>query len=578
MTQANATLRKLELQPLLMCGVDTPVAEAARKMAEAQCSSILVESHGKVVGIWTEHDALALDLSDPESGRSPISQWMTTPVKTIRIDTSMGEAALRFRRENIRHYLIVDELGEPRGVLSQSDVVNSQRVEYYISLRELKAVFSRKLLMVPASMPAPQAIRQMRQEGFDAIVVDDVQRGHGILTERDVVKLIGSGRPIGTIGELAVFPLISIPASSSLYQARKQFSERRIRHLGVIDDKGALQGLVSYADILADIESQYVNELEEALKERDERLARHSLLAAKVFETTFDAILITNAERLIESVNPAFTMITGFEAHEVIGKNPSILSSGKHDAAFYEGIYKALAQHGHWQGEIWNKRKNGDIYPEWITINVVRDGDGKVLNYVAVFSDITQRKAAEQRLIFLAEHDALTGLPNRVLLEDRLLHAMSRTKRNQKKLAVIFLDLDEFKKVNDTLGHQAGDELLKLVAHRLGASVREEDTVARLGGDEFVVLLEDVSGKDDVILVVTKLLDVLTRPAMVEGREVKVGSSVGISLFPGDGDEADDLIRHADLAMYRAKMQGKTGYCFYDATEQGFDPSSRESS
>jgi diguanylate cyclase (GGDEF)-like protein/PAS domain S-box-containing protein len=574
MTQANGTLRKLDLQPLLMCGVDTPVAEAARKMAAAHCSSILIEDQGKIVGIWTERDALALDVSLPASGRSPISMWMTHPVKTIHIDTSMGEAALRFRRENIRHFLIVDDLNAPKGVLSQSDVVNSQRVEYYISLRELKSVFSRKLLVLPGSMLAPEAIKRMRQEGFDAVVVEDGQQGLGIVTERDVVRLIGSGQPIRTVGELAVFPLISISADSSLYQARKRFSEKRVRHLGVVDDDGTLQGLISFADILADIESQYVSELEDALKERDERLARHSLLAAKVFETTFDAIFITNAEQLIESVNPAFTMITGFEAHEVIGKKPSILSSGRHDSAFYQVLYKALEREGHWQGEIWNKRKSGEIFPEWITINVVKDGAGKVLNYVAVFSDITHRKAAEQRLTFLAQHDALTSLPNRVLLEDRLLHAMTRTRRNQKKLAVMFLDLDDFKKINDSFGHHAGDQLLQIVAQRLVACVRAEDTVARLGGDEFVVLLEDIGAKDDVALVAGKLLDALTQPMMLEGRQVNVASSMGISLFPGDGEVADDLIRHADLAMYSAKMQANAGYCFYDAQQHGLGPKS----
>jgi diguanylate cyclase (GGDEF)-like protein/PAS domain S-box-containing protein len=577
MTQANATLRKIDFQPMLICGLDTTVAEAARKMAQAKCSSILIEDKGEVVGIWTERDALALDLSTPQSRNAPISLQMTTPVKTIHIDTSMGEAALRFRRENIRHLLVVDDRGESKGLLSQSDVVNSQRVEYYISLRELKTVFSRKLLVVPGNMLAPQAIRRMRQGGFDAIVVEDAQGAHGILTERDVVRLIASERTIQTVGELAVFPLISIPASSSLYQARKRFSEKKIRHLGVVDDDGTLQGLISFADILADIESQYVNELEEALKERDEMLAistRHLRLAAKVFESTFDAIFITNAQQIIESVNPAFTMITGFEAHEAIGKKPSILSSGKHDAAFYEDLYKTLAQDGHWQGEIWNKRKSGEIFPEWITINVVKDGDGNVLNYVAVFSDITHRKAAEQRLSFLAQHDALTSLPNRTLLEDRLLHAIQRTRRNGKKLALIFLDLDDFKNINDSLGHQAGDQLLQIVAQRLSACIRAEDTVARLGGDEFVVLLEEVGIKDDVTRVVTKLLEALSQTVMLEGREVSVRSSMGISLFPGDGEEADDLIRHADFAMYQAKMRGNAGYCFYDAQQHGLGPKS----
>lgn len=568
MSKTENTLRSITFRPLLSCAAPTLVVEAARRMAEAQCGSILVEEQGKIVGIWTERDALALDFSAPESGQSPISLSMSAPVKTIHIDTPIDEAALRFRRENVRHYLVIDESGEHKGVLSQSDVVINQGVEYYISLRDVKSVFSRKLLILPSTMLAPQAIRAMRRGNFDAIVVERAKGDYGILTERDVLKLIGACRPTVTLGELATFPLVSIPASSSLYQARKQFSGNSIRHLGVSDDDGELLGLISFADILADIVSEYILELEESLRERDEILAisnKHLRLAAKVFGGTFEGIIVTDADHVIESVNPAFTMITGYKAHEVIGKKPSIMASGKHDRAFYASMNKALAQDGHWQGEIWNKRSNGEIFVEWININAVKDDAGVVSNYVAVFSDITNRKVAEDRMSFLAQHDALTSLPNRVLLEDRLLRAVSHAQRNNKRLAVIFLDLVDFKKVNDSVGHQAGDLLLQIVAQRLSSCVRAEDTVARLGGDEFVVLLEEIGAKDDVLLVVTKILNTLSRPVMLEGREVSVGSSVGISFYPGDGQEADDLIRHADVAMYQAKMQGNNTYSFYAA-------------
>lgn len=566
MTQTEITLRKIICHSLLSCTVATPVAEAARRMVEAQCSSILVEDKGKIVGIWTEHDALAVDLSVRESGQLPISLSMSSPVKTIHIDTRIGEAALRFRRENVRHFLVIDDSGEPKGIVSQSDVVINQGVEYYIALRDVKSVFSRKLLILPSTMLSAQAIQEMQQGNFDAIVVEGPEGGHGILTERDVVRLIGSGRPAVTVGELATFPLISIPASSSLYQARKQFVENNIRHLGVSDDDGKLLGLISFADILTNIESEYIRELEEALKERDERLAistKHLRLAAKVFESTFEAIFVTDADQLIESVNPAFTMITGYQAHQVIGKKASILASGRHDGVFYESMYKALALTGHWQGEIWNRRSDGEIYVEWININVVKDDAGIISNYVAVFSDITHRKAEEERLSFLAQHDALTSLPNRLLLEDRLLHAISHAQRNNKKLAVIFLDLVDFKKVNDSVGHHAGDQLLQIVAQKLSACVRAEDTVARLGGDEFVVLLEEISAEDNISLIVTKILDTVSRPVILEGRQVSVGSSIGISVYPDDGQEADDLMRNADAAMYKAKMQGGNTFLFY---------------
>jgi CBS domain-containing protein len=200
-------------------------------MVDAQCSSILVEDQGKIVGIWTERDALALDLSTPESGQSPISRLMSSPVMTIHIDTSIGEAALRFRRENVRHFLVIDESGEHKGIVSQSDVVLNQGIQYYISLRDVKSVFGRKLLILPYTMPASSVILEMQRGNFDAIVIETPDGGHGILTERDVVKLIGSGQPAVTAGELATFPLISIPASTSLYQARKRFVEHIIRHL-----------------------------------------------------------------------------------------------------------------------------------------------------------------------------------------------------------------------------------------------------------------------------------------------------------------------------------------------------------
>ena len=578
MTQTAITLRNIISHSLLSCASATPLAEAARRMVDAQCSSILVEDKGKIVGIWTERDALAVDVSSGGAVQLPISLLMSSPVRTIHIDTSIGEAALRFRRENIRHFLVIDESGKHQGIVSQSDVVLNQGIQYYISLRDVKSVFGRKLLILPYTMPASSVILEMQRGNVDAMVIEGPDGGHGILTERDVVKLIGSGQPDVSVGQLATFPLMSIPASSSLYQARKQFIENHIRHLGVSDDDGDLLGLISFADILANIESEYVRELEEMLKERDEVLAisnRHLRLAATVFESTHEGIFVTDADQLIESVNPAFTMITGYEAHQVIGKKPSILASGTHDAAFYDSMYKTLALVGHWQGEIWNRRRDGEIYVEWITINAVKDDAGQVSNYVSIFSDITNRKAAEERMSFLAQHDALTSLPNRVLLEDRLLRAISHAARNNRKLAVIFIDLVGFKKINDSIGHHAGDQLLQIVAQKLSACVRSEDTVARLGGDEFVVLLEEIGVKDNIPLVVTKILDAVSRPVVLEGQPVSVRSSIGISVYPEDGQDADDLIRHADAAMYRAKMQGPNTFCFCTPLVDSESPDSR---
>ena len=571
MSRVEPTLRRIVQQKLLSCPPYTPIAEAARRMAESRCSSILIEDQGRVIGIWTEHDALAINPSAPDFSQTPISRTMSSPVKSLHVDTRLGEAAMRFREENVRHFLVVDDGGHNIGIVSQSDVVVNQGVEYYISLRDVKSVFNRRLLLVPAAMPAELAMREMHQGGFDALIVERPDQQHGILTERDVVRLIGGGRLSIPVGEIATFPLIVVQASASLFTARKHFVDNDIRHLGVCGEQGELLGLITFADILANIELEYVHQLKETLREREEILAisnKQLRLAARAFESTFEGIIVTNAEQVIESVNPAFTMITGYRAHEVIGRKPSLLASGRHDQPFYAAMFESLANSGHWQGEVWNRRRNGEVYVEWLTINEVKNDQNKVCNYVAVFSDITSRKAAEERMSFLAQHDALTSLPNRTLLDDRLARAIAHASRNEKKLAVVFIDLDDFKLVNDNIGHHAGDYVLQLVAQRLIGCVRNEDTVARLGGDEFVVVLEELGSVSDVPEIATKILDAMALPFLLEGRSLSVRCSIGISLYPDAGATPETLIRSADAAMYEAKAKGSNTFHLADSSAE----------
>ncbi len=567
MNQPEVTLRNIVHANMLTCALDTPISEVASLMVSQQCSSILIEDGEHIVGIWTEQDALAVNLTDPDALCVPISRIMSSPVMAIDIDTPIGIAALRFRDEKIRHLLVTDRSGEPKGIVSQTDVVIQQGLDYYLTLREVASVYNQVLPKISGSLPAHLAIREMRQRQIDAIIVERHDNVYGILTERDVVRVISDCKMHATVGEVASFPLIIIPASSSLYQARKQFLKSRIRHLGVTDQNGQLVGLLAFSDILANIESEYVRQLQETLNERSEILAisnHHLRLAATAFANTFEAIMITNADNLIESVNPAFTMMTGFSAHEVLGKKPSILASGRHDSQFYQAMRDQLAKSGHWQGEVWNRRRNGEIYVEWLNINVVTNSCGEICNYVAVFSDITKRKAAEDRMHFLAHHDALTGLPNRALFTDRLIRGIAQSKRNDKNLSVIFLDLNDFKKVNDTLGHHAGDQMLKIVAQRLTTCVRASDTVARLGGDEFVVLLEEIGSRDDVCRIAEKIVESLSKEMTIEGYEIQIATSIGVSLYPEHGDHADLLLQNSDAAMYRAKALGANTFHFFD--------------
>jgi diguanylate cyclase (GGDEF)-like protein/PAS domain S-box-containing protein len=286
---------------------------------------------------------------------------------------------------------------------------------------------------------------------------------------------------------------------------------------------------------------------------------------AKVFESTRDGVVITDLDGRIVSVNAAFCAISGYSTDEVLGRSPDLLKSGRQSEAFFADLWASLRDTGHWQGEVWNRRKNGEIYPQWLSISTVHDERGQASHYVGVGTDISQLKRSEEQLQHLAHHDPLTGLPNRLLAQSRLEHALSRAQRNNLRMAVVFLDLDGFKHVNDSLGHPVGDIMLSTIADRLRQRVRADDTLARLGGDEFLLIIDNVEAPADVATVARKLLDALQQPLTLEGRELYVTASIGISLFPDDGQSWSELIRNADTAMYQAKAAGRDRFCFYTA-------------
>lgn len=293
------------------------------------------------------------------------------------------------------------------------------------------------------------------------------------------------------------------------------------------------------------------------------RSESESRLAATVFGNTADGIIITDAQGTIISVNRAFKQITGFSAEEAIGATPSILRSEHQDAAFYEAMWATLLAGDVWQGEIWNRRKSGELFPEWLTISPVRSSDGEISNFVAVFSDISTIKRSQAELEHLAHYDPLTDLPNRVLFKDRAIRAFEQAQRHGNRVALLLLDLDGFKLINDSLGHPVGDRLLQKVAERLRRCVRVEDTVSRLGGDEFAVVLSNLERGEDAIEVARKILLSAQEPFTVDDYSALVTTSIGIAVFPDDGDNANDLIRNADAAMYEAKTAGRNTYRFY---------------
>lgn len=296
-----------------------------------------------------------------------------------------------------------------------------------------------------------------------------------------------------------------------------------------------------------------------ALSEANKKLRQ----AATVFEHTSDAIIITDGTGRIIAVNKAFTDITGYRPEDVLGKNPRILKSERQDRAFYKSLWESLERDGHWRGEIWDRKKTGEEFPVWQNITAVKDFSGNVTEYISVFSDITSIKETEQRLLELAYHDPLTGLPNRLLFNDRLGHAIEHAKRNKTQVALLMLDLDRFKLINDTLGHAAGDKLLQEVGDRLYRSVRAEDTIARLGGDEFAVVVGHLDTPEDAALLAEKIVKAIAEPIVIDEHSLTTSTSIGIAVYPDDADDKEDLAKMADVAMYGAKDRGRNSFMFY---------------
>lgn len=325
------------------------------------------------------------------------------------------------------------------------------------------------------------------------------------------------------------------------------------RRLEVLDYAGSREAHVEVTDANSRLDARVAErtaELTAALKELK--------LTDAAFRNIQESIVIATPDCCIEAINPAFTKVTEYSEAEVLGQHLRILQSGKHAPSFYQQMWATLLSLGHWQGEIWNRRKSGDVYLEWLSISTVTDAEGKVTHYIGVAADLSRMNRAQTDLEKMAHRDALTGLPNRLMLMSRLEHSMEHSRRDGNLCAVLFQDLDRFKQVNDTLGHGAGDELLKQVAERMRNRVREVDTVARLGGDEFVVVLEGLSTPEEATRVADHLIQELNRPfRLSDSGEAHIGASIGISVFPRDAQTAQELLKKADQALYAAKSAGR---------------------
>ena len=442
-----------------------------------------------------------------------------------------------------------------------------------------------KTLINPAleRLPMNTVTRDLQRSAINAIM-NTADAGGGLV---DYTWFYPDGRgPVTKRALVEVLPEWDWILSAGLYPddltpmlQRHQAELNRETRESIIAFGIALLLALALTFVLAWVYSRWLKRLfrryEQDIADQKDHLlqnARDLELSAQVFNNATEGIVITSPDNRILAVNPAFTDITGYSAEEALGKNPSFMASGSHDARFYQVMWERLQKTGQWQGEVWNRRKDGALFPEWLSLNVVKE-QGRVKNYIATLSDISLHKANEQRLRYLAEFDSLTDLPNRRLLADRVGQAIHQARSKSGELALLLIDLDRFKNINDSLGHEMGDKLLCVVAARLKALVPDEVTVSRVGGDEFVLLLPALHDPDYAALLARQVIEQISEPADLKQHRLTLTPSIGISIWPADGADFETLFRNADAALYHAKAHGRNQYQFF--TQQMNDEVSR---
>ncbi|GAA0687028.1 hypothetical protein GCM10009104_11310 [Marinobacterium maritimum] len=557
-------------QPDVICiELGTPLSTAIELMAQRHVGSVLVEEQGGVLGVITRRQAMSMALAD--SGEMLITRSGLQLIPKVVGDMELDELGLELISQNVTHALVFSTSGERLGIVSQSDIVNHQGLEHDLFLKPLQEVTHFDVLRLSRDCSFRQAVERMHGVNYSAVLVGDEGTGWQIMTETDVIRFLTTGiDPDISLASLALPCLIAVDCDMSLFNVRKYFKQHEFRHIGVKDRTGRVIGLASYADILRSVEMDYIYRLRELLNDQSRALkkSQHDLrLIETVINASREGIVITDALGCIQSVNPAFTAITGYEPWEALGNNPSMLSSGRHDTGFYRGLWDTLKRTGVWQGEIWNRRKDGTVYPEWLSITAIENDQGDVSQYAAIFHDLTELKRSQAKMQQLSWFDSVTGLANRRLFEDRLQLAYNYCNEQGRMMALLALDLDLFKQINDRFGHKGGDLLLKQVAERIETTLEDRGTAARPAGDEFYIILSELTDVNALTAFLDELTRVLSMPFWLERDEVRVMVSIGVAVVPDDAESSEALIRCAEIALQHSKEQGRNNICFFSPAQ-----------
>ncbi|MBA4502052.1 EAL domain-containing protein [Marinobacterium marinum] len=549
----------------------TSLSCAIELMIQHHVGSVLVKEQGQVLGIITRRQIMGMVLT--QAGEGLVTRQMPRALPHVSGDLELDELGFELTGMRATHALVFEGSGRCLGIVSQSDVVTHQGLEHDLFPRLLRSVTHFDVVRLSESCTFRHALERMYDANYSAVLVGDEARGWRIMTETDVVRVLTEETDHDvSLKSLGLPELIAVEDDMSLFEVRRWFRRHRFRHIGVRDQAGRVIGLASYADILRSVERDYSYRLRALLNDQSSALeqSRHNLkLIERVVNASREGVVITDARGRILSVNPAFTAITGYSTAEAVGNKPSMLSSGLHDTRFYQLLWSVLALEGCWQGEIWNRRKDGTVYPEWLSITAIKDDHGEVCQYAAIFHDLTEMKRSQAQMQQLSWFDPLTGLANRRLFEDRLRLAYNYCREQQQVMALLALDIDLFKQINDRFGHSGGDRLLEQMATRIETVLAGRGTAARPAGDEFYIILTDTSDESRLTDFLDELTCALAVPFWLGREEVWVLVSMGVAMAPIDADSGEALIRCAEIALQHSKEQGRNTICFFTPEQHG---------
>lgn len=546
------------------------VSETVGLMREHNISCIVVLEDDKPLGIFTERDILRT-VADrgPDFLDCKVEEVMKRPVVTCTGDMFVYEAYTQLLSCGLRHLVVVDEKDRVKGMVTESNLIRNLGIEYYLEVRRVDQIMTRDVFRIPRRTLVGSVMKAMAVKSIScAVVVEEDSRPAGVLTERDVARFLldKPGFDSAPVEQVMSSPVEAVESESPVLEAGKIMEKKNIRRLVVVDGQGRIAGIVTYSDIVRGIENKYIEILKEIIRDKDaklkatmEELYEKSLYMDSILNSSIDlGIVATDTNWRINYHNPVAEKMLGRRSKDIIGKNLRDLKSYEYIPFGAFDLGRTAVDPGDIKHNFYFQvtDEEGEKYIH-ARIAAIQDKAGELLGFVLLMRDITERIKAEETIRYMAYHDILTGLPNRALFNDRLNQEITRANRNTKKIGLLLLDLDEFKKVNDTFGHHAGDMLLKGVASRVRQMLRASDTVARVGGDEYMVIIPDLGGADAAEQVAEKIIKNLDEPIKLDGHSYKIQASIGIAVYPDHAEDTEDLIKASDRAMYAAKQKGR---------------------